>query len=139
MQTDPVGYVDGPNLYTYVNNNPISYADPNGLTVVNLSSHDIWIKVEDEEDLVSLGSGDVWYGKQEGIAVPFEHPGEIFKSAGRWYTSGIDLVVLEDGSVETQGGDLIDQIMQAKDGGWKDCIEWVEEHSDWKDLCEKSH
>ena len=31
MQTDPVGYVDGPNLYTYVNNNPLGWIEPLGL------------------------------------------------------------------------------------------------------------
>ncbi len=31
MQTDPAGYVDGPNLYSYVNNNSTSLIDPWGL------------------------------------------------------------------------------------------------------------
>lgn len=30
MQTDPVGYDDGPNLYTYVGGDPISYNDDTG-------------------------------------------------------------------------------------------------------------
>jgi RHS repeat-associated protein len=32
LQTDPVGYGDGPNWYAYVLNDPVSNADPTGLT-----------------------------------------------------------------------------------------------------------
>ena len=35
LQTDPVGYVDGPNLYTYVSNNPANLIDPLGLGILS--------------------------------------------------------------------------------------------------------
>ena len=32
LTPDPAGFVDGPNLYAYVHNNPLKYYDPDGLT-----------------------------------------------------------------------------------------------------------
>lgn len=32
LSEDPAGFVDGPNKYTYVHNNPVNYVDPDGLT-----------------------------------------------------------------------------------------------------------
>lgn len=31
LQRDPIGYIDGPNPYTYVRNNPVNWIDPYGL------------------------------------------------------------------------------------------------------------
>ena len=35
LQTDPIGYVDGLNMYTYVRNNPVTNVDPFGLDAIS--------------------------------------------------------------------------------------------------------
>lgn len=41
MQTDPIGYINGPNLYQYVSSRPLLFIDPRGLEqVCNL---DVWL------------------------------------------------------------------------------------------------
>jgi RHS repeat-associated protein len=37
LQTDPVGYGDGMNLYTYCRNNPLGYTDPSGTVAWSMS------------------------------------------------------------------------------------------------------
>lgn len=34
LQTDPIGYADGMNLYAYVGNDPVNLTDPSGLKMI---------------------------------------------------------------------------------------------------------
>ncbi len=58
---DPMGFVDGPNLYTYVRQNPWSAFDPEGLTMEDL--HQYW---------VGIGNGFIGIG--QGAVHAVEHP-----------------------------------------------------------------
>ena len=39
LQTDPIGYAGGPNLYGYVGGDPVNLVDPGGLAVKNVDDH----------------------------------------------------------------------------------------------------
>lgn len=59
LTTDPLGYVDGPNLYQFALNNPVNFSDPMGLESIRQA-------LDVDEDLVdnpALGIAK-WYGYQ---------------------------------------------------------------------------
>jgi RHS repeat-associated protein len=56
LQTDPIGYDDGLNLYTYCGNNPIRWSDPFGLCTESSSEQSSLLLATDEQLLTLLST-----------------------------------------------------------------------------------
>jgi RHS repeat-associated protein len=78
LQTDPIGYNTGLNMYACCGNNPINWSDPFGLVPINLITHKNYIintgseKAKPEKLLAQLGA----YGN------PFEMRGSSISAYG---------------------------------------------------------
>lgn len=54
LNTDPMGFDGGLNLYTYVENNPTRYTDPSGTDVWALFGNGKWLRAQTGEGFVNL-------------------------------------------------------------------------------------
>ncbi len=146
MQTDPAGYVDGPNLYTYVNNNTLNYSDPWGLRIIN-STEDIsfWIIINEKLE-------DGKQGKQELFLLP--PGGDTDKLKPGYDTDGIyppddctrvfklvddvTVEILQNGGIRFPLSNWINNsksmIGQGAIGGWQDGEFIRDKH--WPNPCE---
>jgi RHS repeat-associated protein len=116
LSDDPAQFIDGLNRRAYGRNNPVKFIDPQGLAVVNASKCIVFAKDEKSGLAFPIYPGQTWDGPQDGIAVPENRQGSVYKTPGRFGVT-MDVVVSEGGSVSASGP--LSWLM-GLGGGWKD-------------------
>jgi RHS repeat-associated protein len=106
-QQDPLGYVDGANLYEFVGSDPATSADPFGLSasnpgyVTNHSKSVVWVWDSDEASWTPLPPDSSYWGTDpDGVWIPEEdhrHPGAIYKVVGGAHLHVSDDIVVVGG------------------------------------------
>jgi RHS repeat-associated protein len=88
LSRDPLGMVDGPNLYGYVNKNPINYSDPFGLKADAFSR---WAACMDPDGFASISVPPPGFSLPFGVQPKLSWQWRNRKFQSRW-TSGFQRV-----------------------------------------------
>lgn len=78
---DPAGFVDGPNLYTYVRQNPWTKFDPEGLSAFGIEGYE-WSDYWHDVGQMWLGYGDAGVDTVTGVAHSIAHPIQTVEGIG---------------------------------------------------------
>lgn len=87
LQTDPIGYLGGLNLYTYCGNNPLSWIDPWGLLRYNK---------HETQAIIDAGESSIYQPWRHALGDPFETYGWDFQNMSTYAHATFEL---QDGTI----------------------------------------
>jgi RHS repeat-associated protein len=94
LQTDPIRYGDGMNIYAYTRNNPINYSDPLGLECTPTIAHWEWYEYTSGPNAGQMVPGSLQLtGITQGQCRPDERPElpQFFQAGFQYTQNGIPL------------------------------------------------
>ena len=148
LTPDPMGFVDGMNLYAYVNNNPINLIDPYGYIgerIGNLFKDIDWVSLTDSQReelheaiiMASLGvGGRTVLGHYPEYIAKAEKIGAHYLQVGKWswpknakfldsvVARGDQVIVSTQKALIRAGSTLEREIMYLRENGYKWINQW---------------